>query len=333
MSHVEDCIRKVLSYENELPQAMAMSVMDLDGMQARAEDAAALSAILEDATPLAAEDALAEELVAWFKQDFFSWVDRPACEFCGCTTPAMQRTEGPTQAERGGGASRTEVYRCPLCNTLTRFPRYNDPVKLLETRRGRCGEWANCFSLCCRAAGLEVRLVYDTTDHVWVEYFSQAQQRWVHIDPCEGIVDKPLLYEQGWGKRLAYCVGVGRYGIADVTQRYTKDFPAMLSRRRLGEGWLEGYVKHTNERLWDRMPVERRREIVARHEADVADMAASCAVPLSDEERALPGRITGTAESGWLHEEKMVLLLVVVVLVLVMLRMLALLQQQQQEHK
>ena len=52
-----------------------------------------------------------------------------------------------TSEEKEGGAKRVEVHLCRLCNQTTRFPRYNAALKLLSSRRGRCGEWAKVPSL------------------------------------------------------------------------------------------------------------------------------------------------------------------------------------------
>ena len=58
--------------------------------------------------------------------------------------------------------------------------RYNDPARLLRTRRGRCGEWANCFALVANALGFCCRWVLDVTDHVWCEVWLPEQRRWAH---------------------------------------------------------------------------------------------------------------------------------------------------------
>jgi peptide-N4-(N-acetyl-beta-glucosaminyl)asparagine amidase len=62
-----------------------------------------------------------------------------------------------------------------------KFPRYTHPKPLLILRRGRCGEWANVFTLLCRSLGYDARLVCDMTDHVWTEVH---QIKIFHIHRC-----------------------------------------------------------------------------------------------------------------------------------------------------
>ena len=175
----------------------------------------------------------------------------------GCKVAGMV---APTADDQRWGAGRVEVHQCEVCMRSTRFPRYNHPGKLLQTRRGRCGEWANCFVLCCRAMRYHTRYVLDYTDHVWAEVFSTAQNKWLHCDPCENACDTPLMYEHGWGefrvsvsvsvsvcvslthtssltrtlalslslspcagKKLSYIFGFSISGVADVIWRYSRN--------------------------------------------------------------------------------------------------------------
>jgi peptide-N4-(N-acetyl-beta-glucosaminyl)asparagine amidase len=69
-----------------------------------------------------------------------------------------------------------------------------------------------------RAAGYEARHVCDNADHVWCEYYSPPLGRWLHVDSCEGAWDTPLLYEGGWGKRLAWVLAASQHGHTDVTK-------------------------------------------------------------------------------------------------------------------
>jgi hypothetical protein len=243
-SRFQSYVSTVQAYENPLSQALARDAIDweivqqnLREYQEQATDTSSSS------SPPPGDDVLfLKALVKWFKRSFFKWCNQP-----GCTTPSCDQNGKPpeslgmgqaTDEERNvHWASRVEIYRCTKCQTILRFPRINNPRSLLETRRGRCGEWANCFGLICRSLSLDTRWVIDYTDHVWVEVWIDSLGRFVHIDPCEMALDTPLLYEAGWNKKLSFLFSFSRYGASDSTPRYSRKLNDKNSemRERRGE--------------------------------------------------------------------------------------------------
>lgn len=243
------------------------------------------------------ERALAKELLRWFKGSFFSWVNVPRCRACDGGEMKMLGMVAPLESELRYGGRRVEEYECGGCAALTRFPRYNDAGKLLETRMGRCGEWAKAFTLVVRAVGLRARTVYDWTDHVWTEIYCEEGEggqggMWVHADSCEDLLDEPLVYEKGWGKKLTYCVAVGKDCVMDVTRRYTADFDKVLERRTLvDEGCLKAGLRELNDEALGRLPEKEKLEARRRYERDETQLVA-----VEKQHGELQGRQSGSVE-------------------------------------
>ncbi|XP_075981413.1 N-glycanase Pngl [Anticarsia gemmatalis] len=231
---IEQLFNHVLEYEDEELQALAREQIPLVTLQLMAldrvrEQQKKIKTGETKEPDLPFDVALLMELLVWFKYKFFSWVDKPPCDRCAGPTVLSKKITVTSEQE----TCLTEVYACGACGASggARFPRYNRPRTLLRTRRGRCGEWANCFALLCRALGYDTRYVYDTTDHVWCEVFDYDSKTWLHADPCEGALDAPLMYEHGWGKRLSYVIAVSRDDLQDVTWRYSLNHKETVSRR------------------------------------------------------------------------------------------------------
>ncbi|XP_006883415.1 PREDICTED: peptide-N(4)-(N-acetyl-beta-glucosaminyl)asparagine amidase [Elephantulus edwardii] len=284
-------LQQVLLYEDLALQEKALACIPVEELKMRSQEKSSRARRLDKGTVLSNEDFLLLELLHWFKEDFFHWVNYIQCSICGGQTRSRGESLSPNDEELFWGAHRVEDHYCDVCQFSNRFPRYNHPAKLLETRCGRCGEWANCFTLCCRALGFEARYVWDYTDHVWTEVYSPGQQRWLHCDACEDVCDKPLLYEVGWGKKISYIIAFSKDEVVDVTWRYSSKHEEVISRRtEIKEELLRETINGLNKQRQLSLSESRRKELLQRVIVELVEFIS----PKTPKPGELGGRVSGS---------------------------------------
>ncbi|SCU84799.1 LADA_0D03862g1_1 [Lachancea dasiensis] len=228
-------------YDSDAWQASVLDTIDLDTIYTNVEAV--------EGTPEDYVDRLVKELLRYFKKDFFRWCNKPDCRHC--SSPGEQMTpvghQPPNDEERPYDCGVVEVYQCSNCKHLTRFPRFNHPVKLLETRSGRCGEWCNLFMLLLKSFGIEARYIWNREDHVWCEFYSTNLKRWVHVDSCEQSFDEPHIYSVNWNKKMSYAIAFNNTGVVDVSKRYI--IQNQLTRDQISEQDLVYLLETVTKRL------------------------------------------------------------------------------------
>ncbi|KAK9476220.1 hypothetical protein V1514DRAFT_344896 [Lipomyces japonicus] len=245
------------------------------------------------------QDYLIQALVKWFKSDFFTWITVPPCPTCNEPSQSLG-AEPPLPVERSDGAGRVEIFQCPRDGTLVRFPRYGHPRKLLTFRKGRCGEWANCFTLLCRALGSRARWIWNAEDHVWTEVFSETHKRWIHVDPCEAVWDQPRLYEQGWGKKMSYVIAFSAEGAVDVSNRYVRNPDSRLARNRISEHDLVNLLSQISFQRRKKMTSQEKTQLEIEDQNEQEELNSYTTSPQTQtQSEILKPRQTGAG--AWTH--------------------------------
>jgi hypothetical protein len=172
-----------------------------------------------------------------------------------------------------------ELRHCSDCKDKASFfeySRFHGPLALFDTKNnrksvmGQCEEFSRAGHALLALLGYEVRYVLDFTDHVWVEVRIPHGKdgTWVHADPSEGVLDSPLMYEKGWGKKLTMIFAFTPGKVEHVTATYTADYAATVQRRGIPEDGLKAVLEQVNHRLKYELPLKNWGYAIHRSSKD-----------------------------------------------------------------
>jgi len=99
--------------------------------------------------------------------------------------------------------------------------RPHQPVRIYRKHKGRCGEYADFSAAAARAALIPCTSIFSySTDHTWNEFWDEDWTQW---EPVNGYVNRPLVYENGWGKVFGTVFEIRSDGfVRSVTDRYSE---------------------------------------------------------------------------------------------------------------
>jgi len=184
---------------------------------------------------------------------------------CSMAKPSMLLGQIPCRPEddkQTDDCVYAELRLCEDCGAsgprFFEYARFHGPLALFETKvnrhrvMGQCEEFSRAGHALLEAAGFKARYVLDFTDHVWIEVW--LNNTWVHADPSEGVLDQPLMYEQGWGKQMTLIFAFTPTSIHHITHTYTADYEGTVARRGISEESLNMVLEEANSRLASELP-------------------------------------------------------------------------------
>lgn len=118
----------------------------------------------------------------------------------------------------------------------------------------------------------------------------------MHLDPCEGAYDNPVLYEKGWNKKLDYAIAVSKDGVRDVTKRYTRKWHEVLSRRTItSEDTVSAILSSITGKYRSGLSIDALSVIENRDKKESEELSKAAYLEV-DTTVSLPGRQSGSVE-------------------------------------
>lgn len=109
--------------------------------------------------------------------------------------------------------------------------------------------------------------------HCERQVWSDAQNRWIHIDPSDNVIDAPLMYQHGWKRKVDYIMAYSHEDIQDVTWRYTNNHAeTRRNRQQCTEPELLKSILLLREKRQQKCTPARKKFLKKRNLREIIEM-------------------------------------------------------------